>query len=101
MIFILSKIFGILTSVGTVLLLFCVVGLVLTHRRNSRIGRSLMVIGVVGFVLVLLLPIDQWALLPLEDRFPQVAQPPAHVDGIIVLGGATIPDMMAERGLPS
>jgi uncharacterized SAM-binding protein YcdF (DUF218 family) len=101
MIFILSKIFALLSSVGTVLLLCCVVGLVLTRNRRSRIGRSLLTIGVAGFVLVWLLPVDQWALLPLEDRFPQVAHPPAHVDGIVVLGGAVSPDMAAERGIPS
>jgi uncharacterized SAM-binding protein YcdF (DUF218 family) len=101
MIFVLSKIVGALTSVGTVLLLFCVLGLVLTHNRRSRVGRTLLMIGVGGFVAVLLLPLDQWALLPLEDRFPQVTLPPAHVDGIVVLGGATNPDMTAERGIPT
>ncbi len=101
MLFILGEIVGTLTLVGTVLLLICVAGLVLTRRRGSRIGRGLLVIGIIGFVLVWLLPVDQWALLPLEDRFPQVTQPPAHVDGIIVLGGAVLPDLSADRGIPS
>jgi uncharacterized SAM-binding protein YcdF (DUF218 family) len=101
MIFVLSQIVGALTLVGTVLLLCCVVGLVLTRRRGSRAGRFLLVIGVAGFGLVWLLPVDQWALLPLEDRFPQVAQPPSHVDGIIVLGGAVLLDLTADRGIPS
>jgi uncharacterized SAM-binding protein YcdF (DUF218 family) len=101
MIFVLSQVVGALTLVGTVLLLFCVAGLVLTRRRGSRIGRPLLTIGVVGFAVVWLLPVDQWALLPLEDRFPQVTSPPSHVDGIIVLGGAVMPDLTADRGIPS
>jgi uncharacterized SAM-binding protein YcdF (DUF218 family) len=102
MTFLISKILGALTSPGTVLLLCCVIGLFLTRgRRPSRIGRGLLVFGVGGFVVALVLPVDQWALMPLEDRFPQVAQPPAHVDGIIVLGGAVVPEMTAERGIPT
>ena len=32
-------------------------------------------------------PVNQWLLMPLEDRFPRPAEAPAHVDAIIVLGG--------------
>ncbi|MBN9562430.1 MAG: YdcF family protein [Alphaproteobacteria bacterium] len=101
MIFLLSKFAGVLLRPSTLLLLCCVVGLALSWRGRSRLGRGLLLAGVGGFVLVLLLPIDQWALLPLEDRFPQIANPPAHVDGIIVLGGAVEPDITADRGIPS
>ncbi len=101
MIFVISKLVGMLISPGTVLLLCCVAGLLLTIRRPRPIGRALLWLGIGGFVVALLLPVDQWALLPLEDRFPQVAQPPAHVDGIIVLGGAVMTDMTRERGVPS
>jgi uncharacterized SAM-binding protein YcdF (DUF218 family) len=100
--FVVGKLVGVLTAPGTVLLLCCIAGLFLTRRhRYHPIGRVLLWIGVGGFVVVLLLPVDQWALLPLEDRFPRVAQPPDHVDGIIVLGGSVMPDMTAERGIPS
>ena len=101
MIFLLSKLAGVLVRPSTLLLLCCVVGLALSWRGRSRLGRSLLLVGVGGFVAVLLLPLDQWALLPLEDRFPQVANPPAHVDGIVVLGGAVEPDITADRGIPS
>jgi uncharacterized SAM-binding protein YcdF (DUF218 family) len=102
MTFVIGKLVGMLTSPGTVLLLCCVVGLFLARgHRRSPVGRALLRIGVGGFVLVLLLPVDQWALLPLEDRFPQVTDPPAHVDGIIVLGGAVSADLTTEHGMPS
>ena len=99
MAFIIGKVAGVLASPGTLLLLCCVVGLCLTGwGRRGGFGRALLKIGIGGFVLVLLLPVDQWALLPLEDRFPPVTQPPAHVDGIVVLGGAVMPDLAADRG---
>ena len=102
MLFVIGKFVGLLTSPGTVLLLCCIAGTWLTRRRrNHPAGRPLLLLGVWGFVIVMLLPVNQWALLPLEDRFPQVAQPPAHVDGIIVLGGAVMPDMTADRGIPA
>ena len=99
--FIIAKLGGILTSPSTLLLLCCVIGLVLIWRRPSVAGRRFLLVGIGGFLAVYLLPLDQWALLPLEDRFPQVTDPPAHVDGIIVLGGAVIPEITAERGIPS
>jgi uncharacterized SAM-binding protein YcdF (DUF218 family) len=102
MLFVIGKFVGVVTSPGTVLLLCCIAGAWLTRRRRHHAaGRALLLIGIWGFVIVLLLPVNEWALLPLEDRFPQVAQPPAHVDGIIVLGGAVMPDMTADRGIPS
>jgi uncharacterized SAM-binding protein YcdF (DUF218 family) len=91
-----------LSSPGTLLVLCSVVGLWLTRRRRrSGFGRFLLALGIIGFAAVLLLPVDQWALWPLEDRFPQVTQPPAHVDGIVVLGGAVMPDLSTARGIPS
>ena len=49
---------------------------------------------------LLLLPVQQWVALPLEDRFARPA-PPAHVDGVVVLGGALRSVISAERGIPS
>jgi uncharacterized SAM-binding protein YcdF (DUF218 family) len=77
-------------------------GLVAIGRRKTplrRIGAILLGAGVLGFAGALLLPIDQWLLRPLEDRFPP--QIPAHVDGVVVLGGAISADISADRGMPS
>ena len=56
--------------------------------RRWRLGRALLVAGVSGLAACLVLPVESWALRPLEDRFPLVTSFPARVDGVIVLGGA-------------
>lgn len=94
MMFVVSKLAGLLLRPSTLLLLCCAGGLVLRRRW-------LLWTGVIGFVLVLLLPVDQLALLPLEDRFPHPADPPEQVAGIIVLGGALEPEISGARGIPS
>ena len=100
--FVFGKFVDTITSPTALLLLSAFIGLLLTARRHDSVaGRRLLWIGVGGFVLLQLLPVDQWALLPLEDRFPQVTHPPAHVDGIIVLGGAIETELSADRGIPA
>jgi uncharacterized SAM-binding protein YcdF (DUF218 family) len=57
-------------------------------------------VGTAGLAFSLFFPVDQWLVRPLDDRFPPVTAPPAHVDGIIVLGGS-IDDLTSEdRGVP-
>ena len=56
--------------------------------RRWWLGRALLVLGVGGLFACLVLPVESWALRPLEDRFPPVTAMPAHLDGVVVLGGA-------------
>lgn len=69
----------------------------------GRLRPAKLLLGGVGLVLVAvsILPLDQWLLLPLEQRFPAPSQPPARVDGIIVLGGAIKPRLSVEWGQPA
>ncbi len=101
MLFVIAKIFDIVVRPGEILLLFCVAGTLLCTFGRSRWGLRALYVGVGGFVLIAVLPIDRWMIEPLEDRFPQVIAPPAHVDGIIVLGGAVDTERTADRGIPS
>ncbi len=56
--------------------------------------------GVVALlVLLVALPVGLWLHLPLENRFPRPAEPPARVDGIVVLGGAQEQDITNARGV--
>ncbi len=88
----------------SVLMLLLAAGGMLLHwicqGAGRRAGRVMLLAGIGGLLAVLLLPLDRWALRPLEDRFPRPPAP-AQVDGIIVLGGAIETDLSADRGLPS
>lgn len=63
--------------------------------RRFRAGRIVAGLAAWGLGICLVFPVDQWAIRPLDDRFPQIRTPPAHVDGIIVLGGS-IDDLTSE-----
>ena len=97
MTFVLSKLLWTLFRPGNLLLILLVCGAVglLTGRR--RLGTTLVVLGAAGCLLIALLPIGQWLLIPLENRFPAVERIPAPVDGIVVLGGPIDPEISAGR----
>lgn len=87
MTFVLSKLFWAIADPGNLLLLLLVAGLLwlwLTHRRR---GLGIIAFAALALLAIAILPLGDWALLPLEERFPQ-PQLPAQVDGIVVLGGA-------------
>ena len=56
--------------------------------RRWRLGRVLLAAGVAGLAVCLVLPVESWALRPLEDRFPPMTAFPQRLDGVVVLGGA-------------
>jgi uncharacterized SAM-binding protein YcdF (DUF218 family) len=56
----------------------------------------------VAFIVVIAtMPVGYMAIAVLEDRFPTVHQPPARIDGIIVLGGTVNQFMTMARGQPA
>lgn len=52
-------------------------------------------------LVVAVLPVADWALAPLENRFPPPRDLPAHIDGIIALGGAIDAELTKAHGMPS
>ena len=86
---------------STLLVLLGLVGLVLIGRGWRRAGLWCAGIGVGALAFILAVPVTQWMLLPLEDWYPPVREMPAHVDGIITLGGAVDPMMTEARGAPA
>ncbi len=98
--FLLSKMFWLVARPATAALILCCVGLIVLWR-DRRWGRWPLLFGLTFFVLVLATPVSQWLTLPLEDRFARPMPPPAHVDGIIVLGGAVDQHLTAARGIPA
>ena len=69
--------------------------------RRWRIGRGLVFLGALAMAVCLLLPVDDWSIRPLEDRFPAITEPPEKIDGIVVLGGAIDELTSRDRNTPT
>jgi uncharacterized SAM-binding protein YcdF (DUF218 family) len=95
--FVLSKVFWIVAAPGNLLLLMLALGTVRLGGRRRRRGFRLVSAATVVLLAIALLPIGQWLAMPLESRFP-TPELPAHVDGIIVLGGAVQPLITRAHG---
>ena len=90
-----SKLFWVVASPQTLFALLIAVGTVLLARGKARaIAFACFTIA----ALAALIPVGSWALQPLENQYPRPALP-AHVDGILVLGGGLGPKMLVLRGV--
>lgn len=98
--FVVSKVGWALVAPGNLLLLILAVGVLLLLIGRRRAGTVLAAIAAVGFLAIAALPVSYYLLRPLEERFPP-APLPERVDGIVVLGGAVMPEAMAEWGQPA
>lgn len=98
--FALSKILWFPARPGHFALIVGFLGLLLVWR-GRRSGRWLVLASLGFFLMLVATPVNQWLLLPLEDRFPRPAAVPERVDGIIVLGGAVDQNITEARGIPS
>ncbi len=99
--FVLSKLLWLVLSPSALLLFLAAAGLLLVRRGRLRLGRGLLLFGLGAIIAIAVLPIGNFAAMPLEDRFAQPSPMPAHVDGVIVLGGAVETALTEDRGLPS
>ena len=100
MVFLISKLAWDVLSPSVLLLLLSWFGLGLIWTRHLRWGYRLLVAGLSGYLLILLLPINVFLSLPLEDRFPRPTEL-SRVDGIVVLSGAIEPELSSDRGIVS
>ncbi|HYC14596.1 MAG TPA: YdcF family protein [Stellaceae bacterium] len=98
MAFILSKLIGILAAPGNLLTLLLVVGTLAALLSGRRLGFRLIIVAAAGFLALTVLPIGEWMLLPLENRFQPPATLPDRIDGIIVLGGGVDESLSEARG---
>jgi uncharacterized SAM-binding protein YcdF (DUF218 family) len=97
MTFIASKLFWGIAAPANLLLLLLLAALFIMARSRRRRGFGLAVVVALALLLAAILPVGQWLIAPLEDRFP-VPTVPARVDGIIVLGGAVEPMISHAHG---
>ena len=99
--FVASKVFWMIVAPSTLMLTVLVAGVLLFALGRRRFGGWLVGLATAALAATALLPVGTWVLAPLEDRFARPDPLPAHVDGIIVLGGATEPDLAAARNVPA
>lgn len=97
--FLLSKLLGIVTDPATLFLLLLLGGWLLTlSRRWLRTGRVVLGVTLLTVTFLSVVPVEQWIMTRMEDRFKAPDSLPDKVDGIIVLGGAISPGLSAARG---
>jgi uncharacterized SAM-binding protein YcdF (DUF218 family) len=101
LLFVLSKVLAPFAELDLLLLAMLILGLALGATRWRRGGRRIAVAATLLFLAIAALPMSDWALAPLEHRFPPPRQLPSRVDGIIALGGAIDPELTARYGIPS
>jgi uncharacterized SAM-binding protein YcdF (DUF218 family) len=94
-----SKTLWVPAQPSNLLLLLVALGALALWFGWRRLAAWLLYPGILALVLVGLLPIGEWLMLPLENRFPAVPEPPDGVDGVIVLGGAVDRAVAEGRGL--
>jgi uncharacterized SAM-binding protein YcdF (DUF218 family) len=100
MFFILSKTLGFFAVPSNVLMAIGLVGLVLLcTKRFRRLASWLIVTSLVLIALVGYSPLGNILMLPLEQRFPPWDPSRGPPDGIVVLGGAIMPEISAARGV--
>ncbi len=98
MFYYLSKIFSALVWPSNVVAIMLVVSLVLiVSGRAAPWGRRVLIAAVAFFITASYLPLGNWLVLPLEQRF---ARPPLpdRLTGILILGGFETPGISHARG---
>lgn len=92
-----SKLFWFFFAPSHLILWLLVAAVVLLAFRRERIAlwcASISAALLLGFGM---LPFSVWLMHPLENQFPRRPMP-AHIDGIVVLGGGLDGDIFASRG---
>jgi uncharacterized SAM-binding protein YcdF (DUF218 family) len=91
-----SKILWILAQPSNLLVVVVATALFALLLQRRRLALWLLCPATAVLIAISLLPLGQWLLLPLENRFSAPARPPDQVDGIVVLGGAI--DLVIAQG---
>lgn len=95
--FVLSKLFGLLSSPANLLFVVLALLCLLGFTRWKAWQRPLLVVLVLGLAVIAVVPWSVVLIQPLENRYAAPALPD-RVDGVIVLGGALDPVVTAARG---
>ena len=96
--FILSKLFWFFAQPGNLFLIAMAIAVALLWSRRRVLARRVLLALVILGLVVSVLPLRQWLVVPLENRFASFREAPSHADGVIVLGGAVDQFVTRARG---
>ncbi|MGQ3671651.1 YdcF family protein [Xanthobacter sp. TB0136] len=96
-----SKLFWFFAAPSNALVLLLALAVVMLVIGWRWIGRVFLVVSVGGLVVFGFSPLANYILSPLEERFPQFHDDGRPITGILVLGGAELPDIGLARGQPA
>lgn len=97
----LSKILGLLLDPLNAIYVLLIIIAIMLWGGAFVWARRLVLLLVLVLSAVIVLPVGDWLLAPLENRFPQLVPLPEKVDGIIMLGGAQEPRLTKAHGQPA
>jgi uncharacterized SAM-binding protein YcdF (DUF218 family) len=97
--FVFGKLAAWLVRPGNALIILALVGLIGQGRGGRRWARATLWLSLTSILMATLLPIGNWLIAPLEDRFPRPSAWPERVDGVVVLGGGGFPEIALPRGV--
>ncbi len=99
--FTVSKVGWLLAAPSNLLVFGIVVGLLLRVADVRRPAMAVTALSVLGVLVFGFSPAANYLASPLEERFPPFKDDGRPVDGIILLGGAEVPDVALARGVPA
>jgi uncharacterized SAM-binding protein YcdF (DUF218 family) len=96
--FVFARVAALVLSPSTLFVTAVALGFVLMQSRSMVfLGRRLIGLALLGYVVFAVFPVGEWALGALEDRFPAQQDTSQAVAGIIVLGGSFDTQITHER----
>lgn len=97
--FYVSKIIGYFLQPSALMLILLVAAVVAMWLKREGLARWLLIGSLAILVIGGVLPLANWLILPLEQRFQRADLSDGKVDGIIVLGGAIDPRIAEGRNV--
>lgn len=95
---IVSKLGWWLFAPANLVMLALLAGAALLWTRWRKAGRLTVTVVALAAVLIAVLPLSDWAMAPLENRFQTPRQMPERITGIITLGGVVNANLTMKRG---
>lgn len=98
--FITSKLLWAFVSPDSLLVMLGVSAWFASVIGRVRLSRQLSSVFAFSLIVIAFLPLGEWLIAPLENRFPANVALPANSKGLIVLGGAISPTLSNIWGQP-